>query len=131
MKPRHFLAVRDCETKLEDGSLEKRKVVVVGEWKMKKESKEVIVEHNKVKMICKLPVKEYSLTLAKAICHPDDNFVLDYGVKKCLKRIKRKEDIGKLKTEEYTMLTRDNCQLIVNHKADFIADNILAHINKH
>lgn len=127
-KPRYFTAVREVEDI--NNPTEKRTVLVLGEWKvedgidLRKFTKEGVL------MTCEFPIKKFVLNLAKTICHPDDKFDKEYGIKKCMKRIKRLEGIGKLETEQYTMLTPDNCQMIVDHKADHIAANITRYLPK-
>lgn len=122
MKPRLFISTRKCA--------DNRTLVVVGEWKKRKETRTKIASHGMGTLTWKEPFMNHSLTLAKAICHPHDEFNEEMGIKLAMKRIKKGDDIGKLSTEDYTMLTPDHCQMIVDHKADYIASNIEHYLPK-
>lgn len=128
-KPKYFTAVREI---VDENTTPKKKrtLLVLGEWKVEKDVKTLEFVKDGAEMIVKCPVTKFVLRLAKSICHPEDEFNMEYGIKKCMKRLKKDEGIGKLSTEEYTMLTPDNCQMIVGHKADHIASHIERYLPK-
>lgn len=125
MKPKDFIAIRSAGA---ENGLE-RKLVVIGRWRKDKLTKEEVVHCDSSTFVYRRSVWQYSLTLAKAICHPDDIFDENVGIRKAISRLKS-DSIGKLITEDYTMLTPDACQEIVNHKADYIARNIAKFLPK-
>lgn len=127
VKPRQFVAVSECVDN-NTSPQQKHTVVVVGLWEAKKVLKTKSISNNGNTLICKIPTKEYTLTLGRAICHPEDTFVKEVGVELALKRIKRGDSIGKITTENYTMLTGNTCQAIVNSKAEYMAENITKYI---
>ena len=130
MRPRYYVAIQDCPQDENCEPKEDRKVIVVGAWERKKVMVTKTIENNGIKMHCQIPITKFTLTLSKAICHPDDAFNEEKGVQLAIKRIKKGEDIGKLTTEEYTMLTPDHCQMIVDHKAKYIANNYKHYLPK-
>ena len=127
-KPKYFTAVREIVDNKDPK--QKRTLLILGEWKVEKDTKIVKTFEEKITMTVEMPTKKFVLRLAKAICHPEDEFDMETGIKKCKKRIKKNQGIGKLTTEEYTMLTPDNCQMIVDHKADHVASHIRKYIPK-
>lgn len=118
MRPKYFTAQ---STAAINGEL--RTIFVAGKWEKKKVTRTAVVTKNRVTTIAQIPVYEYSLTLGKAICHHDDKFDASVGMKLALKRIKN-GGLGRIKTEDYTMLTEDACQVLVDNKAKYIAANI-------
>ena len=128
-KPRYFTAVREIVDENSNPKT-KRTLLVLGEWTAEKDNKFLEFVKDGAEMTVKCPITKFVLRLAKSICHPEDEFDMEYGIKKCMKRLKKGESIGKLSTEEYTMLTSDNCQMIVDHKADHIASHIERYLPK-
>jgi hypothetical protein len=74
--------------------------------------------------------KTRTLKIGYSICHPEDKFDEDYGVKLALKRIKDGDINGKLITNDFTMLTKDMIQCILDCKLKYFTENIDKYLRK-
>lgn len=124
MKPKFFKAVR--EVTLPNGK-DKRVVLVVGKWQKHKYQidNSTLTKDGGLMIKCETAYS-YRLTIEKAICHPDDEFNEEIGMQIITRRLKRKPtDFRRvLSADDYTMLTPDACQALVDNKANYIVANI-------
>lgn len=68
------------------------------------------------------------LKYAFSICHPDDEFDEETGVKLAKRRLSK--PLGELKTEYITCLTPEQVNMILFEELNYIIDNIDKFINK-
>lgn len=64
------------------------------------------------------------LTLGMSICHPNDTFDEEIGIKVAKGRIKNGQDLGTLETNDVTMLTEDAIAAELIVKLNHISENI-------
>ena len=65
-----------------------------------------------------------------SICHPEDDFVEEIGIRKAMKRAK-KNPLGKLTTDMRTTLCEDQCKLILFGELQHVIKNIDHYIEKY
>lgn len=114
-------------------------VTVVGELTIKGEKTSVTydapieLENGKtVSGNITIPFKKNTRTLklGYSICHPNDEFSVEYGQHIATRRIKNGNYIGELTTTNVTMLNDDQCELNVFGELNYIVKNIDKYINK-
>lgn len=110
-------------------------VTVVGEYTQFKEdsTEEVdIFDDDGVKWVATRPVKKQKrvLRLAYSICHPDDNFSKEEGIKIAKRRLKEGKTIGELLTYDFTMLNPDQCEMMVLNEVGHIIKHIDTYIER-
>ncbi len=71
-----------------------------------------------------------TLTIGMSICHPDDTFDEEYGIKLAKKRIQEGKDIGSVNTNDVTMLTKDLVYMELLGKLRYITQNIDKYIRQ-
>ncbi len=77
-------------------------------------------------VIIKAIVKETTLRLGHAICHPDDDFDMDKGLELAIRNAKTSP--RELVANSYSLLGNDRCQSIVCDEFDYIANNLEKYI---
>lgn len=82
-------------------------------------------EHKVVQGVLTYPTKKRkrTLTYSFSICHPDDEYNEDIGVKIAMRRIKR-NPLGRLETNLITTLCKDQINLILFGELNYVIDNI-------
>lgn len=70
-----------------------------------------------------------TFTMGYAICHSDDEFDENEGVTIALKRAYN-SPLGKLETNNWSMLQDGQCNELVSHEAEYISENIEKFIHK-
>lgn len=109
-------------------------VTIVGKFTQEKVdefvTKEINVEDEKkdnkyVKGLITYPVrkKKRTLTYAVSICHPDDEFNEDEGIRIAKKRIEEKP-LGQLQTTLVTTLCEDQINFILFGELNYVINNI-------
>lgn len=86
-------------------------------------------EHNAT-LLVNVKRRYRKLTLARAICHPSDEFNFEKGVEMCKKRIEQGIIIGEQESENITMLNDDQCEILVFCEVNHIIKNIDKYISE-
>jgi len=116
-----------------DANGEEHYVTIVGEFKQTRKKTEVNEEVDveamngsfvKGKLTYDVKLLKRTLTLGMAICHPSDEFDEEVGVEVAKKRIKEGFNLGKLETNNVTMLTEDAIMAELLVKLNHIVGNI-------
>lgn len=110
-------------------------VTVVGEYTQFKEDfveeMDVLTDEG---VVCKtlIPMKKQKreLKLAYSICHPDDVFDKEEGIKVAKRRLKRGNTIGELSSYNCTMLNQDQCEILVLVEVGHIIKHIDTYIQR-
>lgn len=110
-------------------------VTVVGQYKQFKEEcvdKWEIVDDEGVSCKVLRPIKKQKrvLTLAYSICHPEDEFNKEEGIKVAKRRLKAGDVIGELSSYDFTMLNPDQCEIMVLNEVGHIIKHIDTYIER-
>lgn len=73
---------------------------------------------------------ERTLTIGIAICNPNDTFNAEEGIKLAKKRIAEGKDLGKITTNDVTMLTKDLIVAEMLGKLTYITANVDKYIKR-
>lgn len=72
------------------------------------------------------PNRKRQISFGHSICHPTDSFNEQEGYRLAYNRAKRTNKI--LSTNSWTMLQKDQCNMLVQNEAEYIANNIEKYI---
>ena len=108
-------------------------VTVVGEYtQFKEDFVEEVDMLTEDGVNCKVlkPIKKQKrvLKLAYSICHPEDDFDKEEGIKVAKRRLKQGNTIGELSSYDFTMLNPDQCEMMVLNEVGHIIKHIDTYI---
>ena len=109
-------------------------VTVIGEYQQFKEDfveeRDIKVDGDFHKVLTPIKKQRRQLKLAYSICHPEDTFDVNMGIKIAKRRLKRGDIIGELSSYNFTMLNPDQIDMLLLNEVSHISKHIDTYIER-